>query len=171
MITSDGKAALAGALLTHLACSEGPRSPGASPAEEGLTTITLLTPGDDYLLSPLGFLPEMHFVSDPLHLIAEEPVRQGETRTWLYRLRPGIRWHDGVIADQFHRRDARYPFMSHGYGIADHVDSHTTLSKRESLAMTAEQHCADNRQSQVNLQIIHPGFLHVFRYAKLSFMV
>jgi len=86
MITVNRKAALAGAFMTLLACGEGPRSPGASPGEEGLTTITLLTPGDDYLLSPLGFLPEMHFLSDPLHLITEEPVRQGETR----------RWHDGA---------------------------------------------------------------------------
>lgn len=126
MITLDGKAALAGALLTLLACSEGPRSPGASPAEEGLTTITLLTPGDDYLLSPIGFLPEIHFVSDPLHLVAEEPVRQGETRTWLYRLRPGIRWHDGA------------PFTTRDIAFSSEFYRHPDVAMEDPEATTLE---------------------------------
>jgi peptide/nickel transport system substrate-binding protein len=138
MTSVNRKGALAAAFMILLACGDATRSPEASPGRDELTTITLLTPGDDFLLSPLGFLPEMHFVSDPLNLIAEEPVRQGETRTWLYRLRPGIRWHDGA---PFTTRDIAFSsdFYQHP-DVAMEDPEATTLQVLDDSTFTITYH-------------------------------
>jgi peptide/nickel transport system substrate-binding protein len=119
---TNGRRFLGLAVLAIFSVACGSDStPSADRSVDAVNSITLLTPGDDYLLSPLGWLPEMHLLSDPLSDIATRE-RQADGRTWLYRLRPGIRWQDGV---PFTTRDIEFTwrFNTHPDVLAEDPES------------------------------------------------
>lgn len=86
------------------------------------TTVTILHPGDERSFSPVYFMPVMQLVYLTLFENDENGERRGklvrswehsdDLRTWTYRLRTDVRWHDGAPVTA---RDVEFTlaFLSH----------------------------------------------------------
>ncbi len=94
---------VAACLVPWNACSPGGPDPGLP---DTLSSVTVLQTYGERIISPMVNMPAQHLLFMPLFQTSRDGELEGrlvrewehspDGRTWTYRLRTDIRWHDGV---------------------------------------------------------------------------
>lgn len=139
---------VAACVVPWMACRPGGPDRGSADAEPS-TSVTVLQIYGERITSPLVNMPAMHLLYMPMFKWSREGELEGrlvkewehspDGRTWTYRLRTDIRWHDGVPVTA-HDIKFTYDFFSHpdvlrvppGATVATVIDDSTLTVRYES---------------------------------------